>query len=355
MHARQWVKFALPVSLVLMLPASATFHLVKVVELFPGTAVSPNAQYVNLQMYASGQQFVGGHALAIFDRTGALIGTVTFPGNLNNGANQAKILIATSQAQTFFGVSADLVMARPAVLAAGGKACWAGTIDCVSWGNYIGSSTGVGTPFNASGGGLVFGRAAKRRLDIAGSTTVLDAADDTNNSSNDFRASATPTPRNNAGVLGHAPASTCGNGVLQGLEQCDDGDVVNGDGCSSACRVEASARPAVSIANISTIEGNSGTHTATFTVRLSKASPGPVTYNIGTANGTAVAGSDYVARMLFGQSIPAGATSRTFSVTIGGDTAVEPNQAFTARLSNVNGATVSTASATCTIVNDDGT
>jgi cysteine-rich repeat protein len=353
MRARHWAKLGIPICLTLMLPASATFHLVKIVELFPGTAVAPNAQYVNLQMFASGQQFVAGHAVTIFDRTGALIGTVTFPGNLNNGANQAKLLIATNQAQSFFGVNADLVMAQPALLAAGGKVCWAGTIDCVAWGNYIGSSTGVGTPFNAGGGGLTIGRAAKRRLDIAGSATVLDAGDDTNNSANDFRASSTPTPRNNAGVLGHVPNSACGSGMLGGLEQCDDGNTTSGDGCSSTCRVEAAARPAVSIANISTTEGDSGTHTVTFTVRLSKASPGPVTYNIGTVNGTAVAGSDYVGRMLFGQSIPAGATSKTFSVTINGDTMVEPNQAFTARLSNVNNANVSTSSATCTIVNDD--
>jgi len=133
MRTTQWAKFGIPIGLALVVPASATFHLVKVVELFPGTAVSPNAQYVNLQMFASGQEFVGGHALTLFDRTGALVGSVTFPGNLGNGANQAKILIATTQAQTFFGVNADLVMARPAVLAAGGKACWAGSIDWVAF------------------------------------------------------------------------------------------------------------------------------------------------------------------------------------------------------------------------------
>ena len=334
------------------LPTSATFHLIKIVEVFPGTAVAPNAQYVVIQMYASGQEFVSGHAITVFNRSGALVGTITFPGDVNNGANQATILIATAQAQTFFGVAADLVMS-PAILSAGGKVCWAGTIDCVSWGNYIGGSAGVGTPFNASGGGLTFGRAAKRRLNISGSATVLNAGDDTNNSATDFVASNTPTPRNNAGILGHAPGSTCGNGTLQGLEQCDDGDTTSGDGCSSTCRVEASAIPALSISNISTTEGNSGTHTATFTLRLSKPSPGPVTYNIFTANGTALAGSDYVARMQTGQSIPAGATSRAFVVTIRGDTMVEANQAFTVNVSNVVGATVADPNATCTIVNDD--
>jgi len=30
----------------------------------------------------------------------------------------------------------------------------------------------------------------------------------------------------------------CGNGVVDLGEQCDDGNRVNGDGCSSACRIE---------------------------------------------------------------------------------------------------------------------
>lgn len=31
----------------------------------------------------------------------------------------------------------------------------------------------------------------------------------------------------------------CGNGKTQGsLEECDDGNVVSGDGCSSTCKIE---------------------------------------------------------------------------------------------------------------------
>jgi cysteine-rich repeat protein len=32
--------------------------------------------------------------------------------------------------------------------------------------------------------------------------------------------------------------SNCGNGVVEGAEECDDGDTVDGDGCSSACKIE---------------------------------------------------------------------------------------------------------------------
>ena len=33
--------------------------------------------------------------------------------------------------------------------------------------------------------------------------------------------------------------STCGDGIIGGSEQCDDGNIVNGDGCSSTCTVQS--------------------------------------------------------------------------------------------------------------------
>ena len=33
------------------------------------------------------------------------------------------------------------------------------------------------------------------------------------------------------------PQQVCGNGIVEGLEQCDDGDTVGGDGCSATCQV----------------------------------------------------------------------------------------------------------------------
>lgn len=34
------------------------------------------------------------------------------------------------------------------------------------------------------------------------------------------------------------PVQVCGNGAKEGVEQCDDGDLSNGDGCSSQCTIE---------------------------------------------------------------------------------------------------------------------
>jgi len=42
-------------------------------------------------------------------------------------------------------------------------------------------------------------------------------------------------------VAGHAvaqPAPICGNGVVEPPETCDDGNLVDGDGCSALCQVE---------------------------------------------------------------------------------------------------------------------
>jgi hypothetical protein len=63
----------------------------------------------------------------------------------------------------------------------------------------------------------------------------------------------------------------------------------------------APAVPALSIGDVSISEGNSGTKQATFTVSLSAASASAVGFDIATANGTATAGSDYVASSLVGQ------------------------------------------------------
>jgi len=35
--------------------------------------------------------------------------------------------------------------------------------------------------------------------------------------------------------------ATCGNGIVEGAEGCDDGNTADGDGCSAACRLESSA------------------------------------------------------------------------------------------------------------------
>ena len=112
--------------------------------------------------------------------------------------------------------------------------------------------------------------------------------------------------------------------------------------------------PTLSIADVAVLEGDAGSSLITFTVKLSKAAAQAVSYNIATANGSATAGSDYLASSLSGQTIPAGQTSKTFVVTQYGDTTVEANETFAVNLSNATGATILDSQATGYIVNDDG-
>jgi cysteine-rich repeat protein len=232
-------------ALAVAFPSFADFHLMKVVEVFGGATASPNAQYVVLQMYFPGQTNLFGHGITVFDASGTLVdgGTFTFAGPVSNGLDQAKILIATSEAATFFGVTPNLVM-MPVLPLAGGKVCFdAIPVDCVAWGGYVGPSGGVGTPFNAPVG-LLRGRAIRRNL---GGNGVLEAGDDTDVSSADFSFGA-PTPVNNAGSPGSPPASVCGNSTVESLEGCDDGNTTAGDGCSATCQFETEAVTPASLA-----------------------------------------------------------------------------------------------------------
>lgn len=112
--------------------------------------------------------------------------------------------------------------------------------------------------------------------------------------------------------------------------------------------------PNLTINDVSVTEGNSGTTSATFTVSLSApAGPGGVSFNIGTSNGTATAGSDYVTNSLTGQTIPAGSSSYTFTVQVNGDTAAESNESFFVNVTSVTGAVTVDGQGVGTITNDD--
>ncbi|MBB3835947.1 uncharacterized protein YhjY with autotransporter beta-barrel domain [Xanthomonas arboricola] len=133
-----------------------------------------------------------------------------------------------------------------------------------------------------------------------------------------------------------------GSGYVVGSPNSATGTILNDD------------VPSLSINDVSVNEGNAGTTTATFTVSLSQpAGAGGVSFDISTADGTANAGSDYVASSLSGQTIPAGSSSATFSVLVNGDSLNEPDETYFVNISNVTGANVADAQGLGTIVNDD--
>lgn len=111
--------------------------------------------------------------------------------------------------------------------------------------------------------------------------------------------------------------------------------------------------PAVSLGTPAiTYEGNSGTKVVSFPVTLSNASSQSVTVRYATADGTASSGSDYVARTGTVTFAP-GQTTATISVTVNGDTTVEPDEDFTVTLSAPTNSTIATATATAVIGDDD--
>jgi len=109
--------------------------------------------------------------------------------------------------------------------------------------------------------------------------------------------------------------------------------------------------PTLSINDVSYTESGSAGN-ATFTVTLSEASAQDIEVDYATSNGTAASGSDYTASTGT-VTILAGNTSQTFNVPVLVDTLDEANETATLTLSNASNATISDATGTLTIVDDD--
>jgi hypothetical protein len=89
---------------------------------------------------------------------------------------------------------------------------------------------------------------------------------------------------------------------------------------------------------------------ATFQVTLDSASASPVSVNYATANGTAVAGTDYT-QTSGTLTFPAGVTSETIIVPITTVATGGPTKTFTMQLSNASGATITRGQAIGSILN----
>lgn len=110
--------------------------------------------------------------------------------------------------------------------------------------------------------------------------------------------------------------------------------------------------PVVSIAAATITEGQFLPQAVRFTVTLDKAYTSPVTVRYATANGTATSGQDYYSATGTISFAP-GIIEQQITVIVQGDLAYEPDETFTVVLSSPANATLGTATAICTIVNDD--
>ena len=110
----------------------------------------------------------------------------------------------------------------------------------------------------------------------------------------------------------------------------------------------------VSAATYTKAEGNSGTSTKSISVTRTGGSMGAVGVAYATSDGTATAGTDYVATSGSLQWADGDTAAKTFAVSITGDTAVEPDETVNLALSApTGGATLSLDTAVLTITNDD--
>ena len=114
-----------------------------------------------------------------------------------------------------------------------------------------------------------------------------------------------------------------------------------------------SSQPELSIHSTAIQEPNSDTENAVFEVFLSQEINETVEVNFATADGTAIAGEDYIATsgtLVF----EPGETHQTITVQVLGDALPESTEEFTVVLSEASGATITADTGRGTVLNDDG-
>jgi len=191
--------------------AQADHHLIMVREVHRGATTA--GDYIMLQMFADGQNVaLGTHDIDILDSTGMAGAEYPLP-QVSQGVNQHTILIGNT------GVAgADFNNAGVAI-PANGAVCYdetngyngTGGLDCVAWGAFTGTThplSSPAAPVALPGVGLAPGQSLVRTI-TRGCATLLDSADDTNNSAADF-ALGTPIGRNNAATPTETPCTGTG-------------------------------------------------------------------------------------------------------------------------------------------------
>ena len=173
-------------------PAQANHHLVMISKVFLGTPGNLNAQFVQLKAYSGGQNvFLPSNAEVVFyEADGDQIGDgEQFTQNPSPFPDQGSVLVATTTAETTFGVTADLEFTATTGLSPGGAVCFEsssfGRIDCATWGNYAPDGVGeppADNPFKPSEG-IPLGSSMLRKEGNNG----LDGGDDSDDSNQDFR------------------------------------------------------------------------------------------------------------------------------------------------------------------------
>ena len=110
---------------------------------------------------------------------------------------------------------------------------------------------------------------------------------------------------------------------------------------------------AISVDDVSVLEGNFGLVSATFNVSLSSDSGRTVSVDYATANGTTMAPVDYLAATGT-LTFAAGQATKQVTVLVNGDLLDEANETYFLNLANAANATIADGQGLGTITNDDG-
>jgi hypothetical protein len=124
--------------------------------------------------------------------------------------------------------------------------------------------------------------------------------------------------------------------------------------CLAVASLEERCVPAArfTIDDVSIVEGNSGSQNAIVTVRLTEPHGNNVEVSYNTADGSAVAGSDY-ASVSGTLTFTKNQISKSILVPITGDRVIENDESFTVRLSNPKGAKIADGAALVSIADDE--
>ena len=129
-------------------------------------------------------------------------------------------------------------------------------------------------------------------------------------------------------------------------------NVVVSDGQSQGIITDDDAPPEIAAENISITEGDDGTRVASITVSLSTVSSKEISVDYATADGTTVAGSDYL-QINGTLNFAPGEISKTIEVPIIGDILDEIDEVFLIDFSNPSNITLTGSQNAVTIIDDD--
>lgn len=188
--------------------AHADHHFVQISEVFPGDSKHPTAEFVEIQMYASGQGLLNQTDLTFYNAGGTALVPPLELADVTSDQNQRTLLVGTSAMESLFPVQADVEYGTAVMANAGGGVCLDsetgfGQLDCVAWGTATVSGAGTAEFAIPDGSSIV-------RDITANCNTLLEGNDDTDVSADDF-APDFPSPQPNS-LLG--PNSTCPNTTI---------------------------------------------------------------------------------------------------------------------------------------------